>query len=319
MEQSKLVLGFFREKNDTEVFKFKTPFYQQAYHELLAKLAERGIYVAILMGQSTYLGAGKFSKHWVQTEKDGQFVFEKRGEITADIVWVKDKFQADDVLQLNSAQFRQICSDKNQTYELLSRFQPKSLLAKNETELKTALEEIPGDLVAIKTLTGNSGLGVYVGQKADFDFKEFGKAFPLQIQEFIETSGGIPGITDGRHDFRVIIMNGEAVISTLRTPPKDGLKSNIGYGGFTRLVGVEEIPSELKELCAEIDAVLASISQDRFYSADFGLTPHGWRLFEINAMPGTINRDRGEPALYYQDKLADFLAQVTKSAKEKSK
>jgi len=113
-------------------------------------------------------------------------------------------------------------------------------------------------------------------------------------------------------------MNGEAIVATLRTPPQDGFKSNIGYGGFTRLVDVSEIPVDLKELVAQIDAKLATISAERFYSADFGLTSQGWRLFEVNAMPGTLNRERGEPAVYYQQKLVEFLASVTERAMAKA-
>lgn len=308
------ILGFFREHQDTEVFKFKTDFYKQAYHELLAELTKSGVYVAILMGQGTYLGNGKFSKHWVQVEKAGQLVFEKRGEIKVDVVWVKDKFIANDVAQINSAQFRQVCSDKNLTYELLSRFQPQSCLVQTEAELNLALAKIPGEMIAIKTPFGNSGLGVFVGKKSDFNLKEFAKDFPLQVQEYIETKAGIPGIVAGRHDFRVVLMNGEAVIATLRTPPEGGFKSNIGYGGFTRLLTVDEIPDELMVLCREIDQELAKISQQRFYSADFGLTAQGWRLFEVNAMPGTLNRDRGAAALDYQLKLAKFLANSARLA-----
>ena len=312
------VLGFFRERNDTEEFKFKAPFYQQAYHELLEMLEQRGIYVAVLMGQSSYLGQGRFAKHWVQVKRDGQWVFEKRGPITPNIVWVKDQFVADDASQINSAQFRQVCSDKNLSYDLLQQFQPRSLVVNNQAELERAVADLPGKMAVVKTPTGNSGLGVFVGLKQDFNYAEFNKPFPLQVQEFIETEGGIPGIVEGRHDFRVVTMNGEAIVATLRTPPQDGFKSNIGYGGFTRLVDVSEIPADLKELVAQIDAKLATISTERFYSADFGLTSQGWRLFEVNAMPGTLNRERGEPAVYYQQKLVEFLASVTERAMVKA-
>lgn len=313
------ILGYFREKNNTEEFKFKSESYKQAYHELFELLAERGIYIAILMGESTYLGGGKFSKHWVQVKKDDEFVFEKRGEIQTDLIWVKDKFEATDFPQINSAEFRKICSDKHLSYELLAEFQPKSFLVKNERELNDFLAKIPTEKVAIKTLSGNSGIGVFVGEKNDFDFKEFGEEFPLQIQEFVETDGGVPGIVEGRHDFRAILMNGEPILATLRTPPKDGLKSNIGYGGTTFLLEKSKIPQDLIGLCQKIDEKLSKISEDRFYSADFGLTENGWRLFEVNAMPGTINRDRGEIAIEYQRDLANFLTHTTVKNSSRSK
>ncbi|MDO4870638.1 MAG: RimK/LysX family protein [Candidatus Saccharibacteria bacterium] len=312
MNDNMPVLGFFREKNDTEEFKFKSPSYQQAYQELIELLNECGIYVAILMGQNSYVGHGKFSKHWVQVKRDGQYVFEKRGEIKPDIVWVKDLFLADDVLQLNSPAFRDIAADKHKTYELLSEFQPKSSVVYDYEQLTQAISETSGEMIVIKTLTGNSGLGVFVGRKTDFDYNQFAKEFPLQVQEYIETNIGIDGIVDDRHDFRVVIINGQPIIATLRTPPEGGLKSNIGYGGMTRLLDVEQIPFDLKQIVAKIDQKLTAISQDRFYSADFGMTANGWRLFEINSMPGTINRDRGDPAIKYQQRLVEFLADLTR-------
>lgn len=304
----KPVFGFFREKRDIEEFKFKADHYKQAYHELFSEIDLRGVEPVFLMGNGTYLGGGVFSKHWVQVEKNGEFTFEKRGKIKVDVLWVKDCFEGEDIEQINSLEFRKVCSDKNLTYNLLEEFQPKSFLTQNEAEIAAAFEKIPTSKVAVKTLVGNSGTGVFVGEKSDFNLAEFGKDFPLQVQEFIETDCGVPNIVEGRHDFRVIIINGEAILATLRTPPEGGLKSNIGYGGTTFLLEKEKIPQDLLEICARIDAKLATVGADRFYSADFGLTKNGWRLFEVNSMPGTINRGRGEFAIEYQRQLANFFA-----------
>ncbi len=307
------VVGFFREKLDTEVFTFKAPQYQQAYHEVLDRLNEKGTYVAILMGQGTYVGNGKFTKHWIQTNDNGRYEFERRDSITVDALYVKDYFDAqDDMLQVNTPVLRKLCSNKHATYELMSDFQPKSTIVDSEAKFRAAVDSMPGDMLVVKTLAGNSGTGVFVGKKASFDSSEYDFPFPWQVQEYIETVGGIPGITPGRHDIRVVMNNGEAIISTLRTPPEGGLKSNIGFGGETRLIAVGHIPAELLDLCAQIDTRLAPLGALRHYSADFGLTPQGWRLFELNAMPGTINRARGEEAIYYQDKLADFLRTAAK-------
>lgn len=308
------VIGFFREKLDTEEFVFKAPQYRQAYHEIIDQLNEKGAYVAILMGNGTYEGNGRFSKHWVQVNDGKSYRFEKRGPITVDMLYVKDYFyHNDNLLQINTMKFREQCSDKHAAYELLHEFHPKSITINNLSELPVATESISGEMIAIKILLGNSGSGVFVGKKADFDVKTFNSPLPWQIQEYIETAAGIPGITDKRHDLRVIITNGEAIIATLRTPPEGGLKSNISYGGEARLIATEKIPSELLKICKKIDQKLAPLGKERHYSADFGLTPTGWKLFEVNAMPGTINRARGPEALYYQNKLTDFLLTAARS------
>lgn len=316
------VVGVFREQRNIEYFEFKAPQYEQAYHELYDCIEQQGAYVAVLMGQGTYLGDGVFTKHWAQVKADDGYVFEKRGPIKVDMIYVKDEFTvppSDQALQVNSQDFRAVATDKNATYDLLGDFHPVSLTVSSKLELKKAFHNIPGDNIAVKIPQGNSGKGVFVGKKSDFDSKKFLFDFPWQVQEYVETSVGIPGIVQGRHDFRVVLINGDPVISTLRTPPANGLKSNISYGGKTHLIDRSQIPLDLLELCKQIDVKLASLGQYRFYSADFGMTDRGWVLFEINAMPGTINLARGEQAVYYQDRLAKFLAAAARNEMGKNR
>ncbi|MGH7197096.1 MAG: ATP-grasp domain-containing protein [Candidatus Saccharimonadales bacterium] len=319
MNAKQLVVGFFRERHDIEEFIFKGPSYQQAYHEIIDQLNEKGVYVAILMGQSSFKGKAHFSKHWVQVNDNGEYRFEKRGPITVDVVFEKDHFVSDgETLVLNSPQFKDMCWDKQKTYNLLGEFQPKTLVVQDETELEEALNQMSGDKVAVKAFEGSSGHGIFVGDKADVFGEEDLLKFPLLVQEFIETAGGVPGITDKRHDIRVVLTNGEPILATLRTPPEGGLKSNIGYGGEHRLVDIANLPTDLVELCHRIDKKVTLLSEYRLYSADFGLTPHGWRLFELNSMPGSINQARGkELALYYQSKLTDFLKKVAEAGHRK--
>ena len=305
------ILGIFRERRDIEEFVFKAFHYEQAYHEIIDQLNEKGVYVAVLMGQGTYEGNGTFSKHWVLVNNNGNYRFEKRGQITVDAVFDKDHFKDDGkVLKINTDRLYQICWSKEKTYEVLGEFHPMSILAHDTAQLDEALEKLPGERVAVKSLTGSSGLGVFVGDKSDVYGEQEILKYPVLVQEYIETSGGIPGITDSRHDIRVVLLNGQPAIATLRTPPEGELKSNIGYGGHHRLLSVSELPSELLEMCEAIDKKLKNYGNFRIYSVDCGLTPNGWRLFEVNGMPGTINRDRGEPAWEYQDALTSFLKEA---------
>ena len=311
------ILGFFREKLDIEEFHFKSPQYEQAYHELIDLLETKGVYVAILMGNGTYDGAGGFSKHWVRVKSGDGYVFEKRGFIHPHVVWVKDRFDGSGIAQINDPELRRICSDKNETYRLLYEFQPRSVLVEHADDAEGVVSELPGEMVAVKALQGNSGKQVFVGKKTDFDIAQFNQPLPWQIQEYIETDGGIPGVVEGRHDFRVVVIDGQPAIATLRTPPVGSYKSNLGYGGEAKIIDASMVPSELVEICRLIDQRLASIGENRFYSADFGLTQYGWRLFELNAMPGTISRDRGEPAVEYQEKVATFMAQAASKNAQK--
>lgn len=304
------ILGIFREHRNTEVFDFKAAHYQQAYQEVIEQLTAKGVYVALLMGQATYQGAGRFSKHWVQVKKDGVISYEKRGPITVEALYDKDHFITDGkVFMVNEPALHDLCWSKEKTYEVLGEFHPQTLVAQNQNDLADLLKKIPGDRVALKEFTGSSGDGVFVGNKTEA--LGTGLKFPLIVQEFIETSGGVPGITNKRHDIRVVLADGEPIAATLRTPPEGGLKSNIGYGGETRLLNLESLPAELLALCKKIDQKMRAFSKYRLYSVDFGLTPNGWRMFEANGMPGIISQGRGPQAVPYQDKLTDFLRKIT--------
>ncbi|HSE29299.1 MAG TPA: hypothetical protein VLA77_01810 [Candidatus Saccharimonadales bacterium] len=311
----KPIVGIFREKRDN-YFEFKAPHYRQAYIEIGLKLEQKGIYPAILVGQSTYLGQGKFSKHWHPVKDGDNFDFEERGEITVDMVWNKDHFIDDGkVLTVNTRELNEICWSKNKTYEVLSEFHPKTLNVQSAQELRDAIDSVPSEMVAVKEIEGSSGDGVFVGLKRDAYNTNL--KFPLIVQEFIETSAGVPGITDKRHDVRVVLANGQPIAATLRTPPEGGFKSNLGYGGENRLLNISDLPDDLLQICSNIDKVLQRYGKFRLYSVDFGLTPNGWRMFEANGMPGVIAVSRGEQAIEYQDKLTDFLKMIGERVKGK--
>ncbi|HEU5187474.1 MAG TPA: hypothetical protein VFT87_03145 [Candidatus Saccharimonadales bacterium] len=311
----KPILGIFREQRDIEEFVYKAEHYRQAYGEIVELLESKGVYTAILMGQGTYEGRGHFSKHWVQVKIPEGLVFEKRGPITVDLVYDKDHFVTDgQVALINDPRLDQLCWSKEKTYQVLGDFHPKTLQVNTAAELKAALASVPGDKVALKELTGSSGEGVFVGAKQGAVHAEL--AYPLLVQEFIETGAGVPGITNKRHDIRVVLANGEPIAATLRTPPEGGLKSNIGYGGEHRLLELSELPQSLLDICQQIDKRVKNYGNFRLYSVDFGLTPFGWRMFEANGMPGVIAKSRGPQAIPYQEKLTDFLKQATRAAKE---
>jgi len=310
----KPIIGIFRERRDN-YFEFKASHYKEAYVEIGLKLIKKGAYPAILVGQSTYLGDGKFSKHWYPVKNGDEFTFEERGPVTVDMIWNKDHFIDDGkILTVNTSELNDMCWSKNKTYEVLGEFHPKTLRVDDKVALANVLSQVPGETVVLKELEGSSGDGVFIGDKTEA--LNSGLKFPVIAQEFIETSAGVPGITNKRHDVRVVLANGEPIAATLRTPPEGGFKSNLGYGGENRLLNTIDLPDDLLQICQKIDKHLKNYGKFRLYSVDFGLTPNGWRMFEANGMPGVIATSRGEQAIEYQNKLTDFLKKIGESAKQ---
>lgn len=311
------VIGIFIEKKDVDPV-FKDRHYELAYSEIVESLDSKGAHAVLLVGQSRYLGGGKFSMSWKPINTDGVITYKQLGAVTVDIIFDKDHFIEDDTVPvINSKLLKEICENKHLSYEVLQEFHPQSSVVYTDDEFHAALAALPGEIAVVKGLIGSSGETVFIGSKAEAIEGMSHVAMPYQVQEFIETGGGIPGVVDGRHDLRLLMMGGKPIIATLRTPPADGYKSNLSYGGTNRLVDLKDVPQELFDLASEIDKVLQQYGPFRLYSADFGNTAHGWKLFEVNGWPGVITRQRGEAlARAYQEALSDYLIEMYQFYKE---
>lgn len=302
------VIGIFVKNKDADP-EFKDAQYELAYTEIVEVLIEKGADAVILMGQGRYEGSGVFSKSWSPRRDAERIFYNQRGRTRVDLVFDKDNFVDDDTIPvINPRLLKAICENKHMTYEVLQEFQPKSSVVHTHEDFLGALKTLPGDVAVVKGLHGNSGDAVFIGAKSDAAANMEHVELPYQVQEFVETSQGIPGVVDTRHDLRLLMMGGEPILATLRTPPKDGYKSNLGYGGMNRLVDLSELPDELFSMAHGIDKVLEQFAPFRLYSADFGHTDKGWKLFEVNGLPGVITRERGEVlARAYQEKLAQYI------------
>jgi len=302
------IIGIFVKNKDADP-EFKDAHYELAYTEIVEALIEKGVDAVILMGQGRYEGNGVFSQAWSPRREGERIVYTQRGRTKVDLVFDKDNFVDDDTIPvINPRPLKKICENKHKTYEILHAYQPKSSIVHTHEDFLDELEALPGEIVVVKGLYGNSGDAVFVGAKSDAAANMKHVKLPYQVQEFIETSRGIPGVVSTRHDLRLLMMGGEPILATLRTPPKDGYKSNLGYGGMNRLVDLSELPDELFGMAREIDKILEQFAPFRLYSADFGNTNNGWKLFEVNGLPGVITRERGEVlARAYQEKLAQYI------------
>ena len=131
------------------------------------------------------------------------------------------------------------------------------------------------------------------------------------VQEYVETSGGIPGLVDGRHDLRIGLYNGEVIHGRLRTPPEGGYIANIGYGGTHYVLDIASLPADAKALAQAVDSTFSKYSH-RFISVDFALTDKGWKVFELNCWPGLVDCKAGKAEQEYMNTLAQRLIMSAK-------
>ena len=296
----KKIVVFFKQPGAKD-YPFNKQEYWNAYQELEKEIQLLGAEFYVVRSQGTYLGNGRFAQSW--KFEDGDLV--ESGEVIADIIYDKGEFVSDDTVDvLNSHFINDICTNKWRTYELFPSFCPKTVLVHSEEEFLEELPNLNGDKKVIKPLDDEEGNGVFIGD--DDYIKKSPREFPLLVQEFLDSSDGIPGIVEGIHDLRVAIMSGEILFSFVRTPPEGELLANVARGGNLFVLKPEEIPQEAMDLVYAIDKSFKEY-KNRFYGVDIAFTPDGPKIIELNSRLGLQENERHEVFVSMKKALAKLL------------
>ncbi len=278
--------------------------YFQSYKELSIEVTKLGAHFYIVRHQSTYRGSGVFEKSW---QYDGDRLKET-GEVKIDIVYDKGEFVSDSQVKvLNCTYINDLCTNKWQMFEKYQQYCPQTWYIDSNEELHEKLPSVATSIAVIKPIDGEEGTDVYIDTPQNLKSKMYN--FPLLLQEFIDTSSGVPGIVDGLHDFRIAILNGEIIYSYYRTPPQGSYLANVAKGGSFALVDPEKIPSQAKQLVLSIDKELEAYGQ-RFYGIDVGFTPSGPKIIEMNSRLGLLPNSDGEAFVVLKQKLAKTLVSM---------
>jgi hypothetical protein len=279
--------------------------YRPAYHELAKRITDRGGTFSIARSQDTYLGKNRFSRGW--TFRDGAFR-ETSKPFVVDIIYNKGYFKPDaEAVVLNVPELDTICTDKWVTCAEFGDLCPRTKLVRNEEELAKAAEELgPGDLIA-KPVDGHEGKGIVKGSAAEMRGMKL--SFPLLLQEFLDSSAGIPGLIDGIHDFRMIVVRGELILSYVRTPKPGGFLANVSQGGAEIPVALDKIPAGARDILKIVESKLARFP-DRVYCLDVVFARGRWYIMELNSKPALSPGTWGPNYLRFQERLTDVLMGV---------
>jgi glutathione synthase/RimK-type ligase-like ATP-grasp enzyme len=155
--------------------------------------------------------------------------------------------------------------------------------------------------VVVKPVDGEEGKDVFIGPKDSMTGLE--PTFPVLVQEFLDSSIGIPGIVEGMHDFRVALFNGEVIYSYYRTPPQGSFLANVSRGGKFEVVPSEKIPQIILDIAKEIDTRFIKYTQ-RFYGIDFAFTPEGPKIIEMNSKLGLLPNSDHSVFVRLKEKIA---------------
>jgi hypothetical protein len=287
------------------------------YTRLLDFMAQKGWQIYVFT-RKTYQGNGVFQGAWVY--QNGKFSIEKNN-VKADLVYDRSagvNFPPggdESVIWVNRRDFKVLAWDKWLAYQKIGKYMPQTIWIENRDEVETVISQIKSDWVVLKPFNGLKGLGIFIGSKADaLNFKLDQKYKNYIAQEFVDTSKGIKGITGGRHDLRVAIVNGKAVWCHVRIPPEDSFLANAAQGGELTELDYDTVPGSVKEIVKEISEEFYREYDNPIYSLDFGLQDGQPYIFEINDQIGfpkweMKNRDAFLKALVdnFESKLAKWV------------
>ena len=288
-------------------YPFSEERYIHSYSDVCFSLEEKGATAYIARGPHSYDGNGNFNTLF---QFNSQRKLEQKLGIKVDVVFDKgDKstFPADGVSKVNSLEIDRLCNDKSLTAQIFQDVSPKTVEVKSYEELIEASKEIDRNQLVLKPIDGFGGEGILFGDADAIVKRVAHESFaPSILQEFIDTSQGIPDVVDGLHDLRVLVLNGEIVQVSIRQPAEGELAANIKRGGSIQIVDVALIPNVASELVQKVDAYMNQFGS-RFYAVDMVFDGENYKLMELNSRPGWHPRSIDVQAAELIDKIADLL------------
>ncbi|GEM_PF-1946373 len=264
-----------------------------AYHKFFKEISERDNF-RFAYDIESYIGNGNFSN--VAIYKEGEIV-KTNEEFKADVIYQFKKmanldFDRSNVVITNTPEFKDFCLKIN-TYDYMPQFFPKTFLAKNLDEIKEALNKIKTEKVVLKPNKGSNGDDVYIWNINEVDFNSIPKDKledqGFLVQEFIDTSLGIPNIAISYHDLRIITHGDKISLCHVRQPVPGTLISNSHRGASITEIDIDSIPPFILNFYSEVHTEIIKKYPKPLYSMDIGIGKNGPKLIELNshtAFPG---------------------------------
>lgn len=274
-------------------YPFDNPKYLEAYQFLTDEAAKEGIELRISRGPETYIGSMEFDGYYLLKDQTPTYHDQR---YTTEFVYVKGKKQrfADTEQVLNVFTIRDICNDKVKTYQTFPEYAVPTYPITRET-MEHALEQIATDTIVIKPNCGEEGKGIIICSKAELTPEQISQSEPMAIQPFIDTSGGVPGLSQDKHDHRIILSNGEIISSYIRTPAEGSLLANIALGASLAYVEAGQIPDSAHQVITYVEKQFHLFSP-RLYTIDLVYDNGTPKIMELNDQPGLHYLSQGDQA-----------------------
>ena len=218
----------------------------------LLKLCQKEGWDVYVLTRKTYKGGGNFGGAWLF--KDGKF--EKVNNlIKVDLVfdWVGNLMfpprNNNKLKVVNSREFKELCWNKWEAYQKLEDYMPETYWVGNLNNTQRFVGKVKTENIVLKPYNGLQGKDVFIGPKEKVkDFRPERPGRKYILQEFVDTSRGIPNLTPGKHDLRVVIINNKVVWSHIRVPAKGKMLANRAQGGALTEIDYQKVPESVKKI-----------------------------------------------------------------------
>ncbi len=199
-------------------------------------------------------------------------------------VYYKKELMAEHYSFINDLTFTRIIDDKFLTGLLFSKWSKKNYIVRNSKELSVALKKISTPLAVLKPICESGGKGVWVFPKKEASKPSFRGEHILQ--EFIDSSSGVPGTKSGVHDLRLVFVNDKIIYAYIREPRSGSYLANLAQGGTLTVVPNKNIPTSVLPIIKHARDIFQSFSP-KIYTLDLMFDRNGnpW-VVELNSMPG---------------------------------
>lgn len=314
----KVLILFGKKKWDSPAFQNGNDSYRKCY-EYLYRLAEKND-IELFRASFTWYDADQNIFKYAWTFKCGEWI--RVHDINPDLIYDKTSYKAKTTFFkstiaevfpiVNNVEFSELIDNKLFVSLLFPQYCKKQHKALNQKNLLDIAKSINTEKIVVKPSTDSGGKNVHILDKANVNTLKVG--FPVLVQEFIDSSGGIDDIVDSVHDLRLVFIEDSLVHSYIRIPAKGSLLANLSQGGSIKIISSSQLPSSLKDLVSTVQDSLQTF-ENKIYTIDimFDENQKPW-IIELNSMPGLFfaENQRKEMKLVYKS-IIDLFKKILSS------
>lgn len=312
----KKVLILFGKSNWTKSRPFDNPDYMYSYEYFYDLCRKNGVQMYRASYQWYDYKNRIFKYAWIFKNKGANWkrVYNIKPDLIYDKtkasleVYYKKELMAREYDFINDLNFTRIIDDKFNTGIIFSQWSKKNWFIKSSSELKKTLPLLLSEKIVIKPNSESGGSGIQVVDKNEALKKAVINREYL-VQEFIDSSDGVPGVSKSLHDLRLVCVNEKIVYAYIREPKKGSYLANLAQGGSLIIVPVNKLPASLEPIINYANTIFKTLNP-RIYSVDFMFDKkkRPW-IVELNSMPGLYFTPTEKP---YMVKMYRELIRVFK-------